>query len=329
MTYVTGGLIQAADYNGFVSTTVGANINATWNSAYGQPALSNVVVGGTVTAAQWATLNTTISQLGAHQGTTITSRTNPVAGNIISVLANVNTDITNCYNNRNNAFSVGAQYTSWTGSASFTSGIGNTAGNVNGKWTATFTDTVTFSNASAASSFFNAGGLIKVQFSKTSTGTTGDTAWNSFITNTVANVGVFLSGANTAHTIAGQTYYGTTARGGGGTPSILASATGFFNLTTAPTPIYKQYPSGGSYSSNYVQITAAVNSNTTPTTLTLVTTWYENGEASVTTLTGGTATTGIAFGTAAATIVTYTPPESTYITNVWGTPTVFSAIANT
>jgi hypothetical protein len=63
MTYVTGGLIQAADYNGFVSTTVGANINATWNSAYGQPALSNVVVGGTVTAAQWATLNTTISQL--------------------------------------------------------------------------------------------------------------------------------------------------------------------------------------------------------------------------------------------------------------------------
>lgn len=329
MTYVTGGLIQAADYNGFVSTTAGANINATWNSAYGQPALSTVAVGGTVTAAQWATLNTTISQLGAHQGTTITSRTNPVAGNIISVLANVNTDITNCYNNRNNAFAVGTQYTAWTGSASFTSGIGNTAGNVNGKWTATFTDTVTFSNTSAASSFFNAGGLVKIQVSKTSTGTTGDTAWNAFITNTCANVGVFLSGANSSHTIAGQTYYGTTARGGNGTPSILATGTGFFNLSTTSTAIYKQYFTGPGYSSNYVQVAAAVNSNVSPSILTLVTTWYENGEASVTTLTGGSATTGIAFGTAAATIVTYTPPESTYITSVWGTPTVFSAIANT
>ena len=179
MTYVTGGLIQAADYNGFVSTTAGANINATWNSAYGQPALSNVVVGGTVTAAQWATLNTTISQLGSHQGTTITSRTNPVAGNIISVLANVNTDITNCYTNRANAASVGTQYTAWTGTASFPGGIGNTAGNVNGRWTATFTDTVTFANSSAASNFFNAGGLIKIQVSKTSTGTTGDAAWVS------------------------------------------------------------------------------------------------------------------------------------------------------
>ena len=329
MTYVTGGLIQAADYNGFVSTTAGANINATWNSAYGQPALSNVVVGGTVTAAQWATLNTTISQLGSHQGTTITSRTNPVAGNIISVLANVNTDITNCYTNRANAASVGTQYTAWTGTASFPGGIGNTAGNVNGRWTATFTDTVTFANSSAASNFFNAGGLIKIQVSKTSTGTTGDAAWNPFITNTCANVGVFLSGANTAHTIAGQTYYGTTARGGNGTPSILATGTGFYNLTTSPVQIYKQFFAGGGYTGNFLQITAAVNSNSSPSTLTLVTTWYENGETSVTTLTGGTATTGIAFGTAAATVVTYTPPETNYLTNVWGTPTILSAVVNT
>ena len=328
MTYVIGGLIQAADYNGFVSTTVGANINATWNTAYGQPALSTVVVGGTVTAAQWATLNTTISQMGAHQGTTITSRTNPVAGNIISVLANVNTDVTNCYNNRANAALVGTQFTAWTGVASFPGGVGNTSGNTSGKWTATFTDTVTFANNNAATSFFNAGGLVKVQFSKTSTGTTGDTAWNGFILNTCANVGVFLSGANSSHTIAGETYFGTTARGGNGTPSILASGTGFFNLTTTPVAIYKQYPASGPYSSNYVQVTAAVNSNATPTSLTLATTWYENGEASVTTLTGGSATTGITFGTAAATVVTYTPPETTYITNVWGTPTVLSSVAN-
>ena len=32
MTYVSGGLIQATDYNGFVSTTAGANVNATWST---------------------------------------------------------------------------------------------------------------------------------------------------------------------------------------------------------------------------------------------------------------------------------------------------------
>ena len=44
MTYSSGGLIQAADYNGFVDTNVGANINATWgtgvtSAGYGQTAI--------------------------------------------------------------------------------------------------------------------------------------------------------------------------------------------------------------------------------------------------------------------------------------------------
>jgi hypothetical protein len=48
MTYSAGGLIQATDYNGFVSTTVGANVNATWGQAgtttsgYGQGNVATV-----------------------------------------------------------------------------------------------------------------------------------------------------------------------------------------------------------------------------------------------------------------------------------------------
>jgi hypothetical protein len=47
MTYVSGQLIQATDYNGFVNDTVGANINATWSTGttdagYGQSALTTV-----------------------------------------------------------------------------------------------------------------------------------------------------------------------------------------------------------------------------------------------------------------------------------------------
>jgi hypothetical protein len=47
MTYSSGGLIQATDYNGFVSTTVGANVNATWNTFYGQTAIATVGTTGT------------------------------------------------------------------------------------------------------------------------------------------------------------------------------------------------------------------------------------------------------------------------------------------
>jgi hypothetical protein len=59
MTYSAGGLIQATDYNGFVSTTAGANVNATWstgatNSGWGQTAIGTVSAAGTVTATQWA-----------------------------------------------------------------------------------------------------------------------------------------------------------------------------------------------------------------------------------------------------------------------------------
>ena len=55
MTYSSGGLIQATDYNGFVSTTSGANVNGIWatgttDAGYGQSALGTVSAAGTVTA---------------------------------------------------------------------------------------------------------------------------------------------------------------------------------------------------------------------------------------------------------------------------------------
>ena len=321
MTYSAGNIILAADYNGFVSTNVGANVNNVWSTKYGQTALSNVAALGTVTATQWATLNTTISSLGAHQGTAITSRTNPVAGNTIAILSNLNTDITNINTNFANAASQGTQYSAWTGSASKTTSTGSGGA----AWTITFTQTVTFANTTAATNFFNAGGLIKTQFSKTSTGTSEDTEYNAFVNNVCANVGVYLSGATTTHTIAGVAYTGTTARGGTGTPSTLATTTGYFNLTGTPVSLYKQFDAGAAYSSNYVEITGAV----TGAVLTLVTTWYNSGAAVSAVITGGTATTGnpIVFGTAPTTITTYIPPETTNLTNTWGTPTIASTVA--
>ena len=327
MTYSAGGLIQATDYNGFVSTTAGANVNATWNTAYGQTALATTSAAATVTATQWATLNTTIASMAAHQGTTITSRSGPTAGSTITAQAAVNTDITNCYTNRFNAASQGTQYTAWTGSASKTTNTGSGAA----AWTITFTDTITFANSTAATSFFNAGGVVKIQFGKTSTGTVADTEWNAFIgANGAGGVvagAVYLTADATSKTLPqGSGLTGTVKTGGSGTPTTLASGTGFNQLTGTPATIYKQFDSGAAYSSNYVQINASYASSV----LTLTITWYDNGDAnagSTAQITGGTASSGISFGTAPSTIVTYIPPEVTNLTNTWGTPTVASTVA--
>jgi hypothetical protein len=317
MTYSTGNLIQATDYNGFASTTTGANINATWNTAYGQTALSTVAAAGTVTATQWATLNTTISSMASHQGTTITSRTNPVAGNIISALANVNTDITNCYTNRANAATQGTQFTGWTGTASKTTATGSGAA----AWTITFTNTVTFANTTAASNFFNAGGMIKIQSSKTSTGTSSDPEWNTFVGTTCGTI--YLTSTGASKTLNGTTYTGTTKIGGSGTPTTLSTGTGFTQLTSSPTTLYKQFDSGPAYSSNYLQMNASVSG----AVLTLTSVWYDNGDPNGAAISGGTATTGITFGTAPTTVVTYYPPSTSYLANTWGTVTVASTVA--
>jgi hypothetical protein len=327
MTYSSGGLIQATDYNGFVSTTAGANINATWGSAttgYGQGNLGTVAAAGTVTATQWATLVNTLTAMGAHQGTTLTSRSAPTAGQTITALAAVNTDITNCYTNRFNAASTGSQYTGWTGTASKTSATGSGSSS----WTITFTDTITFASATAATTFFNSGGYIKIQFSKTSTGTLGDTEWNLFIGTKVAT-GVFLSSDATAKTISGlpASAQGTSKTGGSGTPATLATGIGFNQLTGTPVTIYQQNDSAYTYTTNYVRINASYSG----TVITLTTTWFDAGDTtpfgSSRNISGGTATSGISFGTAPATVVTYYPPETTYLASQWGTPTVASTVA--
>ena len=314
MTYSSGGLIQATDYNGFASTTVGANVNATWNTTYGQTAISTVAAAGTVTATQWASLVNTITSMAAHQPTTITSRAAPTAGTTISILSAVNTDITNCFTNRYDAYAQGSQYTAWTGTNA------KTAATSGATWTITFTNTVTFANATAATNFFNSGGTVKIDVSKTSTGDLGDPEWND-LANTLCG-DIYISGLATAHTIAGTSYTGTTKLGGGGTPATLSTATGWDALTTGAgaTIVYKQFADTAPYTNNFIQHSIA--KATSSTQLVITTLWSaSDGDA----ITGGTAPTGATPGTAPCTIVTYFPPETTNLTNSWGTPTVVAA----
>jgi hypothetical protein len=325
MTYSAGNIILATDYNGFVSTTAGANINATWGTAtsaggYGAANIGTVAAAATVTATQWATLNSTITSMGNHQGTAITSRTSPVAGNLIQILANVNTDITNTYTNRFNAASSGTQYQTWSGNIAklTTTGSGTAA------WTITWTQNLVFANTTAANSFFNSGGLVKIQFNKSSTGTsTSDPEWNAFAANCGA---IFMSATSTSKTIAGTTYTGTIKVGGSGTPTTIASGIGFYQLTGVAQTLFQQFDIGAAYTSNFIRIQALYSGST----ITFTTLWSESGAGgtSGSAIAGGTDTVSpfTTFGTAPATLLTYFPPETANITNTWGTPTISSSI---
>ena len=316
MTYSIGGLIQAVDYNGFADTTTSGNVNAIWSTGagdygYGQTALSTVSAAGTVTATQWADLVNRISSIGSHTGVTITSRTAPVAGNTITILNAVATDLTNLFTSRANASISGATISPATGTWWQATDTPNSA------WTITTTHTITFANAAAARYFFNSGGLIKWQSFKTSTGTEADTEWNDLAT-TLDGI-IYLSGANTAHSIAGTAYTGTTKSGGTGTPTTLNTTVGFFNLTTAATTLYDQFADSSPYTSDHIRIQATVNSNSSPTVLTYTTAWINAQDAtpgSTSVITGGVA------GTGPTTVVNYVAPELTYIANTWGAITI-------
>lgn len=331
MTYSVGGLIQATDYNGFANDTAGANLNGIWGTGtgdkgWGQTALATVSTGGTVTATQWAGLVNNLATAGSQTSTTLTSRTAPVAGNTISILSALNTDLTSVTTNRGNAASSGTEYGTFSGTTSKTTatGSGTTA------WTITFTHTVTFPSANQARYFWNAGGIVRLKYGKSSTGTDTDPDWNTFA-GLCGSINLTGRVNSTSQTIAGQAYTGTTRIGGtGGTQTTLATTTGWYNLTGTPTTIFQLNNATAPYSGEYIRTTATATSTTV---LTLVTTWVSDGSSGAGTsanISGGTATASPSTtitGTAPTTLVTYIPPSTTYLTNSWGTPSIAASVA--
>jgi hypothetical protein len=331
MTYISGGLIQATDYNGFVSTTSGANVNNVWGTGsasfgWGQTALSTVSAGATVTATQWASLVNTISIMGVQTGTTITARTPPVAGNTINILAALNTDLTNITNNRGNAASSGTEYGVFSGTTSKTSATGSGQA----AWTITFTHTVTFASADALRYFFNAGGIVRIKYGKSSTGTDHDADWNTFA-GQVGSINLTGRVGGASQTIGGQVYTGTTRlNASGGSQTTLATTTGWYNLTGSPTTIFQLNNVTAPYQPEFIRTTATATSSTV---LTLVTTWVDDGTSGAgpsSNISGGTATASpntTITGTAPTTLVTYIPPSTSSLTNTWGTPTIAASVA--
>jgi hypothetical protein len=330
MTYSTGGLIQAADFNGFAGPTASggtsnANLNDFWGAGsgdkgWGQTAIGTVSTGGTVAATNWASLVNTLSSAGSQTGTSLTARTAPTVGTTISILSALNTDLSAVNTNRGFAAAVGTTSSTWTGSTAKTTATGSGQD----AWTITWAHTVTFPSADQARYFWNAGGRVQMNMSKTSTGTDADPDWNTFS----GYVGsLYLSGRvnGAAQTIGGTSYTGFTRIGGtGGTQSVLATTTGWYNLTGTPTTMLTLFDTTYPYTGNFIRVTMT---QTSSTVLTISTVWSATARVFggiSTNISGGTDTASpfTTFGTAPAVLVRYIPPSTTYLTNSWGTPAV-------
>ena len=103
MTYSAGSNILASDYNTFTT-----NVNSVWNSQWGQSALGSVSASGTVTATQWATLASTITNAYIHESGINPSVTSPSAGNNIAIIANLATAVSYIQANPRNCYASGA-----------------------------------------------------------------------------------------------------------------------------------------------------------------------------------------------------------------------------
>ena len=299
MTYAQGGLIQATDYNTFV-TTGSPNLNNIWstgsaNSGYGQSVVPVVSTGDIVRAAEWGNLINFTANSALHQGSTIAAVTAPPVGNIIAYIATLSTNLVTINSNRLNAATVGTDITT-TGTR-----FSNWGSNI-AIPTVSSTITVTFASANQARYYFNAGGAVLVNCSRSGgSGNGDDLAWSTLCTS-IGSLG--LPASNVAQSIASASYLGLTKFSGSGTPSTYTRS-GFYNLTSTPVVLFKQYASGGLYTSDYIQLSYS----TTGSVLTITVDF--NDADSVFPITGNLAVTAIA-----------RQPESTYLTNSWGTPIV-------
>jgi hypothetical protein len=158
MTYIQGGKIDAYDYNSFILGVNGTidSIRSFWGNGfpaygrygYGQPAISTVAAGSTVTATQWATMINALNNARLHQtgSPTAFSSVGMTAGSKINYIGDFyNTIITTFYAGPDFA----SQGTTTTGS-NFTTAISSTTG-IN-----TYIDrAVTFSSIDQVRFFFN------------------------------------------------------------------------------------------------------------------------------------------------------------------------------
>jgi hypothetical protein len=328
MTYASGGLIQATDYNGFVGTSPSSTanqINTVWavgngNAGYGQTALAQVSSASTVTAVQWASLINTLNSIYTHQSGVGTGLGAPTAGSLISYLSVLSGDITTQYTNCLTAATQGNTTTGTLFSPP------ETVSNQQAAATFTITRTVTFASADAARYFFNAGGQLNFVITSV-TNNDGTTRSADMVT---------LAGTN----FGGLSAFKATTNGGrtgtGGTVNTAATSIGYYGLTTTNQTLSQITSTTAGYTSDTINLSVKSNGvqGSNADVGTVITFTLTLTSAARPTLAAPPAWGGIGTPPVTNTVVNDSVnvtvnhrvdivyPETTNLTNTWGTATV-------
>lgn len=304
MAYSSGGLIEATDYN-----TRAANVNAIWgtgagSNGYGQSTtLSNVATGGTVSATNWASLIARLDSMRQHQSSTNSGLTQPIGGDTITYLATLDTQVSTIITNK---LLTGAG----RGTA-LPTGLGNPQISNATAWTSSAIKefSVTFTSTDTVRYFFNSGGLLTFYLTQTGGSTAKSTDWGTFLTNQVGTISL------------GSNFCSRTGTGGDGLTQN--TSIGFHNLTTTYQTLFAigSTSATADYGANSILIEAKVGGALYGASSNVV--YFK---CTLTDAAGDTFNDNVD-GTLAV-YAGYTPPETTNLANVWGTPSS-STVTNT
>jgi hypothetical protein len=345
MSYSSGGLIEAVDYNTFAQGGASvdhgtANINTIWGNGtgdkgYGQSTTLSTVSGSStqsVTATQWATLLTRLNSILTHQRGTGSGVTLPTTGATISYLSTLSSNISTAFSNRLTFNSSGSDYngTGWTSNWNVNS--------LNAQPT-TFqiVRTATFASADQARYFFNSGGQLVLTMSGSNLrgGSKGDD-W------------VGLIGSKLASHRFGPNF---NARGGsGGTVTASNTSLGYWGLTTTNQTMLTLTSASGTadYGGNLITLSVraghvsipqglygdkgfvvvfTIDFNDTAADTNTAVTWTTggyngNGNGAVSAVSPVQGDFNDTLNLNITTNITVRPPEETNLSNSWGTVSI-------
>lgn len=328
MSYSQGGLIEAADYNNLVGSSPSSTtnrINTVWSvgsgsAGYGQTALSQVSATNTITATQWASLINTLNSIRTHQTGSGSGISAVTSGQKIDYIGTLQTAVNSAYTDRMSAATRSATSTSVGGSLStaWTVTVANPGSNPPAggssitSVTRAFGVRCAFASADQARYFFNAGGQLKLNLSGSQNAST------TARTNSIISLLGFAGGVNTFN---GNTNGGRTGTGA----TVVTDNTGIgYHTSTYNSNVTLIDISGttANYTSNkiyvYVNCNGTQGSNNDKGLN--VDFWTQ-----IQTFSGGdngTYSFDDSFGVNVIRTIDVTYPETTNLTNSWGTITV-------
>jgi hypothetical protein len=325
MSYAQGDIIDASDYNNLIGTDPSSTtnrINTVWatgsgSAGYGQTAISQVSVGSTVTATQWASLINTLNSIRTHQTGSGSGITAVVSGNRIDFLSNLTTVIAAAYTSRlafatNSAVVSGSTIsTTWTVTVTPPGSNPPAGGSSVTTVSRAFGARCTFASADQARYFFNAGGRLKFNLSGSqSSSTTARTNEIISLLNFAGGIATFGANTNGGRIGTGGTLVTNNTNIGYWTATYGANVE-LVNITSTTT----------NYTSDKIYILANVGGNQ----------GSYNGQgttvdfwANITSTSGGdngTYSFDDSIGVAVAVKVDVSYPETTNLSNTWGAVT--------